>query len=199
MTERHDEALPPLPDAVRFAAKALRTERPSESLMLKVRGGLIGSQAKPERSVGLQRHARRWGLAAAACGLALGAFAYWQTWIPPVEVLPSRTLSVQLPPTGARMVELPWDFAAHPTGSAQVHLDVPRSLSATLDTLLPTPRTTTCAGDRCVHRWMARSSLPRVRVPVQEEGRFELRLRHASRHRHLDEHFVLVSSRERVP
>ena len=198
--------LPALPDEARFELSRWRALRPTPWLEQRLARALEAAEASPPSLAAPAGPSRtRWRTgsfaAVAVLAVAVSGVAYQRTMEAdaPREIRASREVAVQLPAAGAGWAEIPWHLHEHQSGHARVHLDVPVQLAFAGH--LPTPRTTVCETDRCVHRFMTDVALTedgapvplRVRIPYP--GRYEIRVHHVSHRRNLDEAFVVNATR----
>jgi hypothetical protein len=194
-----------LPDSVRFAIARFRAQVPSTRLESRIENALKKADAEglafePVSESRRPRHLSWAGVLVAAVMLAvLVSTLVWRQALPVLEVRPSREVAVQLSADGSGWAELPWHPHAHPMGHARVRLDVPVELASA--EFLPTPRTTVCETKRCVHRFTTTTEGENgpLRLRIPSPGRYEIHVHHVSRHRNLDEHFVVIATRETPP
>ncbi|QRK04387.1 hypothetical protein JQX13_29475 [Archangium violaceum] len=217
MSSNDGKNLPPLPEEAHSALSALRNERPSGRLQLRLQSAL--QQAEAARASGsASTQGRRKGLAerthahhpeirmllgaALACTLLVlavkvdGVDSVMGGTELQAEVLPSRQVSFQIPGEGAGWLELPWSHGVHSGEPAMVRLEAPAEVDFHRHAQhLPSLQLVGCEGDRCVHEFTADtgdSALP-LRVRIDKPGRYEFRVSHASDVRQVHEHFVVVA------
>lgn len=213
MSSRDDRNLPPLPEGIRFAVSALRTEQPSPHQQARLHAALQAAEAqrrallarprKPARSASAQRGL--WVMMGAALAAVLltvglqqsGPSSHGNTSLAVREALPLRELSFHIPEGGGWVV-LPWTLSQHPEGTAQVTLETPAELDFHQHSShLPTVQLVSCEGERCLHKFTtdAGADAQPLRVRIHEPGHYVFNVSHASQARHIDETFVVRAIR----
>lgn len=213
MSSRDDRNLPPLPEGVRFAVSAFRTEQPSPHQQARLHAALQAAEAqrramvaRPRKAArGVRAHPGLWvmmGASLAAVLLTVGlrqspSSSHGDKALAVREARPLRELSFHIPEGGGWVV-LPWTLSQHPAGTAQVTLETPADLDFHQHSShLPTVQLVSCEGERCLHRFTtdAGTDAEPLRVRIHEPGHYVFNVSHASWARHIDETFVVRASR----
>jgi hypothetical protein len=202
-----DRNSPPLPDEVRFAISAFRTEQPSPHQQARIHAALQAAEYRghlpseraakaPERSP----HFRRglWVMVGAALASVLLTLGMERTGASDTEqaiheALPLREVNFQVPEGGGWVV-LPWNLNRHPDGLAEVHLETPAELDFHRHSLHPpTVQLVSCEGERCLHEFTAEAGdgAEALRVRIHRPGRYMLNVSHASEARQIQESFLV--------
>lgn len=207
MSSLDDRNRPPLPDEVRFAISAFRTEEPSPHQQARIHAALQAAEYRmrtPSRraakAAARAPHFRRglWvmtGAALASVLLTLGMERTGDTNTEQAtrEALPLREVNVQVSEGGGWVV-LPWNLNRHPDGLAEVHLETPAELDFHQhSTHLPAVQFVSCEGERCLHQFTAQAGdgAEPLRVRIHRPGRYILNVLHASGSRQIKESFLV--------
>ncbi|WP_224248355.1 hypothetical protein [Hyalangium gracile] len=207
MSSRDDRSLPPLPDEVRFAVAAFRTEQPSAHQQARIHAALQAAEARKSLSPSrpAKEPVRNWlshlglwmmmGAALAAVLLTVGVKRPGEGGMAQVvrEALPLREVSIRVP-EGGGWVALPWTVDRHPEGTARVVLETPAELDFHQHSShLPTVQLVSCEGARCLHQFTtdAGAEAEPLRVRIHTPGHYVLNVSHASEGRHIHETFVV--------
>jgi hypothetical protein len=211
VSSRDDSNLPPLPDEVRFAVSAFRTEQPSPHQQARIHAALQAAEAQkassPKRTVKapVRSGTAQWGfwvMMGAALATMLLLVSVERSAVGGAghavrEALPQREVSFQIPEGGGWVV-LPWTVNRHPEGPAKVVLETPAELDFHQHSShLPTVQLVSCEGERCLHQFTtdAGSDAEPLRVRIHSPGHYVLNVSHASQARHIDETFIVRAVR----
>lgn len=198
-----DEKPPPLPEELQAAMLALRGEKPSPHLRARLKASLAQAE-QPRASPPRRRDVSAWVNHPGARVLAGAVFAGALVLLvlprghvgSGPELFPAREVTFQLPGEGAGWLELPWTHGVHSGEPATVWLETSPPLDSHPHLKdLPSLELVGCDEARCVHEFTARTgdSATPLRVLIDKPGRYEFRVSHASDHRHVQEHFVVLA------